>query len=166
MVDSYRKDIDSPPTTYMEWLEVLNLMTTGYRDAFRYGALLRAGSFTGSSIVLASLEQQIMNTINTLLTMTVARLNSAVNIAFEDNSYQGMVQAYKEYKMGVLATLFFEDLAFLPEEFRTDLKASITAQMLKFDRSFRKDIENAAIENNNSELESAVVLINYIPLFE
>ena len=66
----------------------------------------------------------------------------------------------------VLSTMFFEELSFLPISFRKELKASIEAQMKEFDKSFKKDMMNAAVENPGSELESAVTLISYIRLFD
>jgi len=154
------------PKTYMEWLECLDLMQKAPRNIAELEMLLRAGSFNGSKTVLSSLEQQIMNTINAILTKAVERLSATVNVCFEDNSYYAMIQDYKVFKRTVLATLFFEDLPFLPKQFREDLKESISAQMVEFDRTFKEELKNAAIDNPGTEFESAVTMINYIRLFD
>lgn len=150
----------------MEWLECLDLMQGAPQDILELEMLMRKGSFSGSSKVLSSLEQQIINSINVLLTKAVEHLSSAVNVCFEDGSFYGMIHSYKQFRKTVLSTMFFEDLIFLPASFRKDLKESITTQMREFDNSFKKDMMNVAIENPGSELESAVTLINYIRLFD
>ena len=150
----------------MEWLACLDNMQCAPPDIQELGLLMREGSFSGSKTVLSSLEQQIIKSINALLTKAVGRLSNAVSVCFEDGSFYGMIQSYKQFKKTVLSTMFFEDLVFLPASFRKELKESIAAQMREFDESFKRNILNVAIENPGSELESAVTIINYIDLFD
>lgn len=166
MTYTHGRDIVKPPETYMEWLECLDLIQCAPQNILELEELMRRGSFSGSRKVLSSLEQQLINSINVLLTKAVERLSSAVSVCIEDGSFNGMIHSYKQFRKTVLSTMFFEELSFLPISFRKELKASIEAQMKEFDKAFKKDMMNAAVENPGSELESAVTLISYIRLFD
>lgn len=155
-----------PPETYMEWLECLDMMQCVPPNILELEMMLRGGSFFGSRKVLSSLEQQIINSINVMLTKSVERLSCEVDVCFEDGSFYRLIHAYKQFKKTIRSAMFFENLDFLPASFRKDLKESIASQMREFDDSFKKNMTNVAIENPGSELESAVTIINYIGLFD
>lgn len=166
MAHTYKGEGVKPPETYMEWLECLDMMQCAPPNILELEMMMRKGSFSGTGKVLLSLEQQIINSINALLTKAVERLSSAVDVCYEDGAFYWLIQSYKQFKRTILSAMFFENLDFLPASFRKGLKDSIASQMRAFDDSFKKNMANVAIENPGSELESAVTIINYIDLFD
>lgn len=155
-----------PPNTYMEWLEILDLMQKAPGNIEELGILLRAGTFNGSKTVLSSLERRIISAINYVLTKSVERLNNTMNMCIEDNSYCEIIHSYHNLKKTILAVQFFESLEFLPNLFIQSLKDSISKQMIEFEKDFKNNLKIAAVENPNTEFESAIIMINYIKLFD
>ena len=63
-------------------------------------------------------------------------------------------------------SLFFENLFFLPKNFRKELSESVKTQIQKFWDDTVRFLYEQSLEFSNSELEDVLFLINRIHLFK
>lgn len=154
------------PATYQEWLDCLNILEkTSALNIGIYEALC-SGTFSGTEVTIAALQKKIVNVINNILDNSVKRFTRNLNDSITFNELSQIELLFNRLKKDVKVTLFFENLAFLPKEFRNELSNSIKKQMLDFWNNTTLLLYEQSLEYSNSDLEDALFLIKRIKLFE
>jgi len=154
------------PVTYQEWLDCLNMLEKTNAHNFEIYEALCSGIFSGTEVTKAALQKQIVDAINNILDNSAKRFTRNLNDSITFNELSQIELLFNRLKKDIKVTLFFENLAFLPKEFRNELSSSIKKQMLDFWNGTILFLHEQSLEYSNSDLEDALFLIKRIKLFE
>lgn len=166
MMDMLEQTDLKAPATYQEWLDCLNILKKPNALNLGIYKALCSGTFSGTEVTIVALQKQIVDAINNILDSSTKRFTRNLNDSITFNELGQIELLFNRLKKDVKLTLFFENLAFLPKEFRNELSNSIKKQMLDFWNDTTLFLYEQSLEYSNSDLEDALFLIKRIKLFE
>jgi len=153
------------PNTYQDWLDCFERIKESPLSGNKDFDLLSHGSFDGTGAMLTAFQQQMVDTINTVLNKSVRRFVRDLNECITFNELDHIDVLFKRLKKDINRTTFFLELSFLSSEFKSELYKSISDQMIKFWNDTIEYLQHEAFESFNSDLEDALFLIRRIRLF-
>ncbi|MBQ4557107.1 MAG: hypothetical protein IJA60_05625 [Clostridia bacterium] len=159
-----RTDVKSP-TTYQEWLDCFLMMKGNRTSRDKAFAAASTGTFCGSEATAVALQKQLVETVNAVLDRSAKRFIRDVNECISFNELLQINVLFRRFKNDVNNTLFFENLFFLPQNFRTELSESVKTQMTRFWNDTVGFLHDQSLEFLNSDLEDVLFLIKRIHLF-
>lgn len=154
------------PHTYSEWLGCLDILKGKNVSASGAYEALVSGSFSGTEATLSALQKQIVEAVNALLNNSTRRFTKNMNDSIIFNDLGSIDLLFDRLKKDVKISLFFEELAFLPKEYREELSGSVREQMQGFWNDTVSFLYGQSLEYSNSDLEDALFLIKRKRLFD
>lgn len=166
MMNAWEHTTIKAPATYQEWLDCLSVLKgTNVNVSGVYEAMYN-GSFSGTDLTKSALQRQIIESVNAMLDNSAKRFIKNMNDSITFNDLSQMELLFKRLKKDVRVSLFFENLEFLPKEYRYELSYSIKRQMSEFWNETTNYLYEQSLDYSNSELEDALFMIKRIKLFD
>ena len=158
--------LTNPPKRYEEWLECLQALQDCPWEAISICDQMRKGVFPGlESSLLPSFQKRILNCVNQMLENAVMTFSHQCREALEVADFSMLDLLFKRLAVQIRVSLFFNELVFLPEEFRLSTKQSLQEKMTTFWNNTLNTLKHDALENGAPELEDTVEAIKRIQLF-
>lgn len=154
------------PTTYQEWLECLQLLSSGNVHKTKVYQSLLSASFQGTEVTKVALQKQIIEALNQMLDKSMKRFIRNLNDSIVFQEVEQIDFLFRRLKKDVKVALFFEELDCLPKNFREELSNSIKNQVSEFWKEMIQFLYEQALESSNTDLEDMLFLVKRIKLFE
>ena len=157
----------SPPINYQEWLALFARVKNERNCGAGVFEALSKGSLEDlTPNIEAAFKTHLVETVNTVLDRSAKRFVKEMNESITFNDLCQMDILFIRLKRDVKRACFFEEISFLPADFRRELSDSLKKQMSEFWNSTVKFLYGQSLEFSNSQLEDALYTVRRIKLFE
>ena len=117
-----------PPSTYQDWLDCFEFMKSNKIDQDIFSRVT-AGTFDYEEKMKPGFQQHLLETVNFMLNKYSKRFSRNLNELVEFNEIADLPLLFQELKRDINYCLFFNDLDFLGEDFKNELRRSVEANM-------------------------------------
>lgn len=164
-MESLEKAVTRPPSSYPEWLACFAYLRGSIPLDRQATELMKSGTFVCTGVMAAAFQEQLVATINAMLTGRIRRFIRELNLAIELNEFEDICRLFVRLSSAANGCLFFESLSFLSEAFRQQLSDSVKRQFRKCWDTAVAFLERQSAEHPDADLDDALFQIQRVKLF-
>lgn len=156
--------IETPPTSYNEWIDCFNQLNNALLDKSS-ALILGRGSCVAYNQVKSYLHSEMQKAVNIIIKEYVNELNREIAKYSEFNEINNLHIPFIRFAAKIENSLFFINLDFIDSSFKKELYESVISETNRFWNDIVLSFRRQALETGNDIIEEEYYRISRIKLF-